>query len=151
MPTIYFKGLDNLIATARSNKVAVLLCFQDFSQLKRDYGDKEAAVVMNTVGNIFSGQVVGETAKTLSERFGKVLQKRQSMTINSNDKSTSIFTQMDSLIPQSKISTLSQGMFVGAVADNFDERIEQKIFHAEIVVDVQKGQMNQPNTKEYPS
>lgn len=138
LPTIYFKGLDNLIATARSNKVAVLLGFQDFSQLKRDYGDKEAAVVMNTVGNIFSGQVVGETAKALSERFGKVLQKRQSMTINRNDKSTSISTQLDSLIPQSKISTLTQGMFVGAVADNFDERIEQKIFHAEIVVDSEK-------------
>lgn len=138
LPTIYFKGLDNLIATARSNKVATLLGFQDFSQLKRDYGDKEAAVVMNTVGNIFSGQVVGETAKTLSERFGKVLQKRQSMTINRNDTSTSISTQMDSLIPQSKISTLTQGMFVGAVADNFDERIDQKIFHAEIVVDSTK-------------
>ncbi|MBD8388371.1 conjugal transfer protein MobC [Dysgonomonas sp. BGC7] len=135
LPTIYFKGLDNLIATARSNKVAVLLGFQDFSQLKRDYGDKEAAVVMNTVGNIFSGQVVGDTAKTLSERFGKVLQKRQSMTINRNDKSTSISTQLDSLIPASKISNLTQGMFVGAIADNFDERIEQKIFHSEIVVD----------------
>jgi len=135
LPTIYFKGLDNLIATARSNKVAVCLGFQDFSQLKRDYGDKEAAVVMNTVGNIFSGQVVGDTAKTLSERFGKVLQKRQSMTINRQDKSTSISTQMDSLIPQSKISTLTQGMFVGSVSDNFDERIEQKIFHCEIVVD----------------
>lgn len=138
LPTIYFKGLDNLIATARSNKVAVLLGFQDFSQLKRDYGDKEAAVVMNTVGNIFSGQVVGETAKTLSERFGKVLQKRESMTINRNEKSTSISTQLESLIPQSKISTLTQGMFVGAVADNFDERIEQKIFHCEIVVDSAK-------------
>lgn len=135
LPTIYFKGLDNLIATARSNKVAVLLGFQDFSQLKRDYGDKEAAVVMNTVGNIFSGQVVGDTAKTLSERFGKVLQKRQSMTINRNDKSTSISTQLDSLIPASKIANLTQGMFVGAIADNFNERIEQKIFHAEIVVD----------------
>jgi hypothetical protein len=89
---------------------------------------------MNTVGNIFSGQVVGESAKTLSERFGKVLQKRQSMTINRQDKSTSISTQLDSLIPASKISNLTQGMFVGAVSDNFDERIEQKIFHAEIVV-----------------
>jgi DNA-binding transcriptional regulator YbjK len=135
VPTIYFRGLDNLIATARSNKVAVCLGFQDFSQLKRDYGDKEAAVVMNTVGNIFSGQVVGDTTKTLSERFGKVLQKRKSMTINTNDKSTSISTQLDSLIPASKISNLTQGMFMGAVSDNFDERIEQKIFHAEIVVD----------------
>ena len=135
---LHFRGLDNLIATARSNKVAVCLGFQDFSQLIRDYGDKEAKVIQNTVGNIFSGQVVGETAKNLSERFGKVLQKRQSMTINRNDKSTSISTQLDSLIPASKISTLTQGMFVGAISDNFDERIEQKIFHAEIVVDNEK-------------
>ena len=135
LPTIFFKGLDNLIATARSNKVAVVLGFQDFSQLKRDYGDKEAAVIMSTVGNVFSGQVVGETAKTLSERFGKILQKRESMSINRNDTSTSINTQLDSLIPASKISTLSQGIFVGAVADNFGEIIEQKIFHAQIVVD----------------
>ena len=112
--------------------------FQDYSQLTRDYGDKESKVIQNTVGNIFSGQVVGETAKNLSERFGKVLQKRQSMTINRNDKSTSISTQLDSLIPSSKISTLTQGMFVGAVADNFDERIEQKIFHAEIVMENDK-------------
>ncbi|MBS5771219.1 TraM recognition domain-containing protein [Bacteroides sp.] len=150
LPTIYFKGLDNLIATARSNKVAVLLCFQDFSQLKRDYGDKEAAVVMNTVGNIFSGQVVGETAKTLSERFGKVLQKRQSMTLSRSDKSTSISTQLDSLIPASKISTLTQGMFVGAVADNFDERIEQKIFHCEIVVDNEKVKAETARYKKIP-
>ena len=138
LPTIYIRGLDNLIATARSNKVAVMLGFQDFSQLKRDYGDKESAVICNTVGNVFAGQVVAETAKTLSERFGKVLQKRQNMTINRNETSVSINTQMDSLIPASKISNLTQGMFVGAVADNFDERIEQKIFHAEIVVDNEK-------------
>lgn len=138
LPTIYFRGLDNLIATARSNKVAVCLGFQDYSQLIRDYGDKEAKVIQNTVGNIFSGQVVGETAKSLSERFGKVLQKRQSVSINRSDTSTSISTQLDSLIPASKISTLTQGMFVGAVSDNFDERIEQKIFHAEIVVDNEK-------------
>ncbi|MFD2939186.1 conjugal transfer protein MobC [Flavobacterium notoginsengisoli] len=138
LPTIYFRGLDNLIATARSNKVAVCLGFQDFSQLNRDYGDKESKVIQNTVGNIFSGQVVGETAKNLSERFGKVLQKRQSLSINRNDTSTSISTQLDSLIPASKISTLTQGFFVGAVSDNFDERIEQKIFHAEIVVDNEK-------------
>jgi len=135
LPTIYFRGLDNLIATARSNKVAVCLGFQDFSQLKRDYGDKEAAVVINTVGNIFSGQVVGESAKNLSERFGKILQKRQSISINRQDTSTSISTQLDSLIPASKISNLTQGMFVGSVSDNFGERIKQKIFHAEIMVD----------------
>ncbi len=150
LPTIYFKGLDNLIATARSNKVAVCLGFQDFSQLKRDYGDKEAAVVMNTVGNVFSGQVVGDTAKTLSERFGKVLQKRQSITINRNDTSTSINTQLDSLIPPSKISGLTQGMFVGSVADNFTERIEQKIFHCEIVVDSEQVQQEESKYRQIP-
>ncbi len=151
LPTIYFRGLDNLIATTRSNKVAVCLGFQDFSQLKRDYGDKEAAVVMNTVGNIFSGQVVGDTAKNLSERFGKVLQKRQSLTINRNDKSTQISTQMDSLIPQSKISTLTQGMFVGSISDNFGERIDQKIFHCEIVVDSAKVDAETANYKKIPT
>ena len=150
LPTIYFRGLDNLIATARSNKVAVCLGFQDFSKLSRDYGDKESKVIENTVGNIFSGQVVSETAKTLSDRFGKVLQKRQSMTINRNDKSTSISTQMDSLIPPSKISNLTQGMFVGAVSDNFNERIEQKIFHAEIVVDNEQVKRETANYKKLP-
>ena len=150
LPTIYLKGLDNLIATARSNKVAVCLGFQDFSQLVRDYGDKEAKVVINTVGNIFSGQVVGETAKTLSERFGKVLQKRQSISINRQDVSTSINTQMDSLIPPSKISGLTQGMFVGSVSDNFTERIEQKIFHAEIVVDTDKVKREESHYQPIP-
>ena len=108
------------------------------------------AYIQNTVGNIFSGQVVGETAKTLSERFGKVLQKRQSVTINRNDTSTSINTQMDSLIPPSKISGLTQGMFVGSVADTFDERIEQKIFHCEIVVDAEKVKREEKAYKPIP-
>ncbi|KAB6652914.1 TraM recognition domain-containing protein [Phocaeicola vulgatus] len=150
LPTIYFRGIDNLIATARSNKVAVCLGFQDFSQLTRDYGEKEAKVIQNTVGNIFSGQVVGETAKSLSERFGKILQQRQSISINRQDTSTSINTQMESLIPASKISTLTQGMFVGAVADNFNERIEQKIFHCEIVVDVEKVKREEQAYKPIP-
>ena len=135
VPTIYFKGLDTLIATARSNKVAVCLGAQDFSQLVRDYGEKEARVIQNTVGNVFAGQVLGETAKNLSERFGKVLQQRKSVNMTREDTSTSISTQLDSLIPASKISNLSQGMFVGSVCDSFQEKMEQKIFHCEIVVD----------------
>jgi uncharacterized protein YneF (UPF0154 family) len=150
LPTIYFRGLDHLIATARSNKVSVCLGFQDFSQLIRDYGEKEAKVIQNTVGNIFSGQVVGETAKSLSERFGKIVQKRQSMSINRNDTSSSISTQLDYLIPASKISTLSQGMFVGAVADNFGEKIDQKIFHAQIVVDTKEVEKEIKNYKPIP-
>ena len=140
LPTIYFRGLDNLIATSRSNKVSTCLCLQDFSQLKRDYGDKEATVIFNTVGNVFSGQVVGETAKTLSARFGKIVQRRQSYTISERDTTTSISTQLDSLVPESKLSNLSQGFFVGGVADNFAETISQKIFHGQLIVDEQTQQ-----------
>ncbi|MDQ1805080.1 conjugal transfer protein MobC [Chryseobacterium sp. CKR4-1] len=147
---LYQKGLDSLIATARSNLVSVTLALQDYSMFTRDYGDKEAKVIQNIVGNIFSGQVVGDTAKTLSERFGKIVQKRQSISINRNDTSTSISTQLDSLIPASKISTLSQGMFVGAVADNFDEKIDQKIFHCQIVVDNEKVKNEMKHYKPIP-
>ena len=138
LPTIYIRGLDNLIATARSNKVSVCLGFQDFSQLERDYGEKEAKVIINTVGNIFSGQVVGDTARTLSDRFGKIVQQRESHSVSNDSVTTSTNTQLETLIPASKISNLSQGMFVGSVADNFDEPIPQKIFHAEIVIDNEK-------------
>ena len=106
------------------------------SNMKMDVGC--LAYIQNTVGNIFSGQVVGETAKSLSERFGKILQQRQSISINRQDTSTSINTQLDSLIPASKIANLSQGTFVGSVADNFGEEIDQKIFHARIIVDSAK-------------
>ena len=150
VPTIYFRGLDILIATARSNKVAVCLGAQDFSQLIRDYGDKVAKVIQNTIGNIFAGQVVGETAKTLSERFGKVLQKRQSINMTKEDTSTNISTQLDSLIPASKISNLSQGTFVGSVSDNVGEKIDQKIFHAQIIIDNAKVEAETKHYKPIP-
>lgn len=134
LPTIFFRGLDNLIATARSNKVAVCLGFQDFSQLTRDYGDKESRVIQNTVGNIFSGQVVADTARSLSERFGKILQKRESISQGAESTTYSSSTQMDVMIPSSKIANLSQGEFVGAVSDNFTEKISTKIFYGEISV-----------------
>jgi hypothetical protein len=136
LPTIYFKGLDDLIATARSNKVSTCLGIQTKAQIDRDYGKLESTAIQEVVGNIISGQVTGDSAEALSKRFGRILQKRQSVSINSKDTSNSISTQLDSMIPASKISTLSQGRFVGAVADNFGEEISQKVFHAEIVVDL---------------
>ncbi|GEO05508.1 conjugal transfer protein TraG [Adhaeribacter aerolatus] len=150
LPTIYFKGLDNLIATARSNKVSTLLGFQDFSQLERDYGRAEATVIKNTIGNIFSGQVVGDSAKQLSERFGRILQKRQSISVSRDSTSSSTSTQLDSMIPASKIANLSQGMFVGAVADNMGEEIGQKVFHATIKIDVKGVKEEESNYQEIP-
>jgi hypothetical protein len=144
LPTMYFRKIDNLINTARSNRVAVCLGFQDYSQLKRDYGEDEYKVITNTIGNVFAGQVLGDTAKALQERFGKVLQERQSLSINRQDTSTSISTQMDYLIPAGKIANLRQGTFVGNVVEDLkmvDERgrpvegMAQNIFHAKIVVD----------------
>lgn len=130
-PTI-FCNIDNTIATARGNLVATTLGIQDYSQLKRDYGKESAEVVFNIVGNIVSGQATGDTAKLLSERFGKIVQKRESISINRTDTSISRSTQLDAAIPPSKISSLSSGEFVGMVADNPDQKIELKVFHAEI-------------------
>ncbi|GGI25143.1 hypothetical protein GCM10008119_16180 [Pedobacter mendelii] len=131
-PTIYFNNIDSLIATARSNKVATTLAVQDFSQLKKDYGGEQADVIIGIVGNIISGQVTGDTAKKLSETFGKIMQDRQSMSINSSDTSTTKSTQLDHAIPASKIASLSSGEFVGIVADNPEEKIKLKVFHSEI-------------------
>lgn len=131
-PTIYLNNMDGLIATARSNKVATTLGIQDFSQLRKDYGKEQADVIVNIVGNIVSGQVTGDTAKQLSERFGKIMQDRQSLSINRNDTSVSKSKQLESAIPPSKISGLSSGEFVGMVADNPDCKIELKSFHASI-------------------
>ena len=134
-PTIYFNGMDNLIATARSNKVATTLAVQDASQLKLHYGKEQAEVIMNIVGNIISGQVSGDTAKQLSEKFGKILQDRQSIAINRNDTSITKSKQLELAIPINKISSLSSGEFVGMVADNPDQKIELKAFCAEIIND----------------
>jgi YWFCY protein/Type IV secretory system Conjugative DNA transfer len=136
-PTLYLNNMDSLIATARSNKVATCLGIQDFSQLRKDYGREQADVIVNIVGNIISGQVTGDSAKQLSERFGKIMQRRQSLSINSNDTSVSHSRQLDSAIPQSKIATMSSGEFVGIVADEPDCPIELKAFHARIQNDHQ--------------
>ncbi|WP_345949158.1 conjugal transfer protein MobC [Mucilaginibacter sp. PAMB04274] len=131
-PTIYFNNMDSLIATARSNKVATTLAVQDYSQLKKDYGREQAEVIMNIVGNVISGQVTGDTAKQLSERFGKIMQDRTSLSINSDDTSTSKSLQLEYAIPASKISGLSSGQFVGMVADDPENKIALKVFHNEI-------------------
>jgi hypothetical protein len=150
-PTIYFNGIDGLIATARANKVATCLAVQDYSQLKKDYGRDQAEVIMNIVGNVISGQVVGETAKLLSERFGKIVQERESISINASDTSISRSTQLDAAIPPSKIATLSSGEFVGTVADDPDQKIDLKVFHAEILNDHEAIRKEEENYHPIPA
>lgn len=149
-PTIFFNDIDGHIATARSNQVATVLAAQDFSQLKKDYGKDQADVITNICGNIISGQVTGETARLLSERFGKIVQMRQSMSINSNDTSISKSWQMDNAIPASKIAALSSGEFVGMVADNPDDKIKLKMFHAEILQNTELINNEMKTFKEIP-
>lgn len=149
-PTIYLNDIDNLIATARSNKIATCLGVQDFSQLKKDYGTNQAAVIMNIAGNIISGQVMGETAKQLSERFGKIVQVKESISINRNDTSISKSGQLDYAIPPSKISTLSSGEFVGMVSDDPNQKIDLKIFHCRIINDMEKLKSEETSQKKIP-
>jgi len=149
-PTIYLNNMDSLIATARSNKVATCLGVQDFSQLRKDYGKEQADVIMNITGNIVSGQVTGDTAKQLSERFGKIMQDRESLSINRSDTSISRSKQLEAAIPPSKISALSSGEFVGMVADDPDCKIELKSFHCSILNDHDALKQEQDDYKEIP-
>jgi hypothetical protein len=149
-PTIFFNNMDSLIATARSNKVATILAMQDFSQLRKDYGKEQADVIVNICGNILSGQVMGETAKTLSERFGRIIQDRESHSINRTDTSVSYSKQLESAIPASKISALSSGEFVGMVADDPKEKIKLKMFNAEILNDTDRLNKEMSRFKDIP-
>ncbi|WP_423147341.1 conjugal transfer protein MobC [Rubrolithibacter danxiaensis] len=149
-PTIYLNNMDSLIATARSNKVATCLGVQDFSQLRKDYGKEQAEVIMNITGNIISGQVTGDTAKQLSERFGKIMQDKESLSINSSDTSISRSRQLESAVPASKISALSSGEFVGMIADDPGCKIELKAFHCEIQNDHGALKKGQDSYKEIP-
>jgi len=137
-PTVYVggsSGIDSTIATARSNLCSVTIAVQSADQLKKDYGREQADVIMNLPGNIICGQTFGDTAKILSERFGKIVQERESVSITRADTNVSRNTQLDSAIPPSKIAGLTSGEFVGMVADNPDAPIKLKTFHCKIIND----------------
>lgn len=133
--TLTFLGLDTQIATARANLLSTILAMQSDHQLKLNYGKEWADVVLNICGNIMIGQTSGELAKSVTERLGKTLQDRESISINSADTSISRSRQLELAVPVSTISTLSSGEFVGLVADTPSQPIELKIFHAKVKVD----------------
>lgn len=124
---------------------------QDFSQLKKNYSREQADVIVNIAGNIISGQVMGETCKLLTERFGKIMQDRQNVSINRTATSISHTKQLDAAIPASKIAALSSGEFVGMVADDPLEKIKLKMFHSEIINDHEKLNAEVRNYQEIPA
>ncbi|MGY3054029.1 hypothetical protein ACVWYG_002232 [Pedobacter sp. UYEF25] len=131
-PTLVATGIISTISTGRSNLVSCTMGIQSIEQVKKEYGSEFAEIIAGISGNIISGQVTGNSAKKLSETFGKIMQDRESVSINSSDTSISKSTQMESAIPASKIATLSSGEFVGIVADSPHEKIRLKMFHGEI-------------------
>ena len=149
-PTVVIKGLDTLIATARSNEVAVVLGGQDKTQFVRDYGEKYANVIFNTVGNIISGQVNGRTAEEMSKMFGREFREKRSQTVSDDNESLQISFAQEELMPVSKIETLSQGTFFGKVADDFDAKIDRKLFCGEIVVDLEKEKERKKSSRPLP-
>ncbi|TAN15362.1 MAG: conjugal transfer protein TraG [Chitinophagaceae bacterium] len=150
LPSIFLNGIEQFIAVARSYLVSTILCVQDFSQLTKDYGREMADVIINICGNIISGQVTGATARQLSERFGKIMQERESVSINRQDTSISKSMQLDSAIPSSTIATLSSGEFVGVVADNPEQKITLKAFHSEIINDHEAIRKEEAGYKDIP-
>jgi hypothetical protein len=148
--TIIVHTIDKSIATGRSNKMAITLCVQDGSQLRLAYGKEFADVILHTCGNIVSGQVTGETARQLSDRFGKTMQDRESITYTSSDTNITQSQQLEYSIPVSRIASLSSGEFVGMVADSPEQPIELKTFCCRMVNDPTALQKEEAAYEELP-
>jgi len=130
--SIFANGIENFLAIARGYKINTYLAIQNLQQLRKNYGKEQADVLFALAGNIICGQATGETAKEVSEAIGKIVQTRESLSINSNDTSLSKSTQLDLAVPPARIAKLSSGEFAGILADNPGQQLEQKAFHCTI-------------------
>jgi hypothetical protein len=138
--TIRAASVQTVIQVGRSNDILPVIVIQDYSQLKQTYAREEAEALFNMAGNILCGQVNGETAKLVADRFPRIRQPRTSLSTNSQDVSISESTQLDPSMPPSTISQLSSGEFVGIVADDPDIPIQLKAFHAHILKDTRAAE-----------
>jgi hypothetical protein len=133
--SFFANGIENFLSFSRGYKIFVYLALQNLNQLRKSYGREQADVIFNLAGNLIVGQSMGDTAKAASEAIGKIVQTRESMSINRQDTNHSRNTQLDYAVPASKISRFSSGEFAGVVADNPDQPIKHKAFHAHIIND----------------
>jgi type IV secretory pathway TraG/TraD family ATPase VirD4 len=154
LPTIYIHKIDNLIATARSNKVAVLLGLQEIPQFRQFYKKEVADTITAIIGNILSGSARDKsTLDWLEKVFGKVKQKSQSMSINNNQTTISIQEKMDNLIPAGKIAGLKTGEMVGIIAgdeNNQTEEYKTSAIHGRINLDMKSIEDEEANYIEMP-
>ncbi|KAA9341190.1 YWFCY domain-containing protein [Larkinella humicola] len=135
IPTMFFEGIGDLINTGRSNKISVTLAMQDYSQLDAEYGKEQAEVIKNSCGTVICGQASGATAEAMQNRLGKNVQRKENINIQSEDTTHGISTELNFIAPAAKISQLSQGEFVGVVADTVEQPSELKAFRAKVLVD----------------
>ncbi|MGI9580092.1 type IV secretion system DNA-binding domain-containing protein [Chryseobacterium sp. RRHN12] len=150
-PTIYIHKIDNVVATARSNKVAVLLGLQEIPQLRQFYKKEVADTISAIVGNILSGSARDKnTLEWLEKLFGKIKQKSYSQSISQQGTTTSINEKMDNMIPAGKIAALRTGEMVGMIAqgeENDADEYKTSAIHGKINLDMK---VLKEEEKQYP-
>lgn len=150
LPTIYLDKLDHLIDTARSNKVCIFLGIQDKSQLTRDYGEKNAKVILNSVTNVIVGQVKSDTAKMVSESLGKHYVKQSSETTGGDRDTVNTSYHLQDVAQPARFEQMSQGFFAGVVADEAEHPIDKKAFFGKVMIDPKERKKRMSQYKPLP-
>ena len=150
LPTISVQGLDGLMATARSNKVAVVLGIQDLTQVKADYGDKIADKILALPANVFVGASSLTTAEKYSKEFGKEFRRQESQTRSIDSESVSVSYHEEEIMPIRKITSLPQGTFIGKVAIENGSPISQPFFCGAIQIDMAEYERKEREAREIP-
>ena len=154
-PTIYIHKIDNVIATARSNKVAVMLGLQEIPQLRQFYKKEVADTISAIIGNVLSGAVRDKnTLDWLEKMFGKIKQKSYSQSISNQGTTTSINEKMDNMIPAGKISNLRTGEMAGMIAggeENETEEYKTSAFIRKINLDMKEIKKEEENYVKIPT
>lgn len=155
IPTIYIYKIENLLATARSNKVSVIMGLQELPMFRQQYGKDAADTIVSVVGNVISGAVRNkDTLDWLSMLFGKSKQKGESLNIDRNKTSSSINEKMEALIPAGKIASLNSGEVVGLLTadaqENYTGKFESLAIHCKVNLDVKKIQEEESHYTDLP-
>ncbi len=132
-PTVYVRGVDNLIATARSNKIATVLGFQSFKQIIVNYGKEISDQLISICGTRIMGQMLDDDAELISKNIGKHKVLNRSYNYSRDDISEGQQTAMEEIVPPERIAQFSQGTFCGVVADDFQYKENNKVFYGELL------------------
>ena len=156
VPTLFVNKVENLIATARSNKVAVLIGLQELPQFNQQYGKETAATITSVIGNVLSGSVRNkETLEWLERLFGKSKQIGEGLSIDRSKTSTFLNEKLEVLIPAGKIASLNSGEMVGVLAadaqDKFTGQFETSAINCKINLDMQEIRREENGYRQLPA